>query len=237
MKNQVIIKHCTITGADDSTSLKEMIEITDQFPFVEWGILKASPDRDGTPRYPSPDWIEDFERGNLVGALHLCGAAARAELGNFLPSRNHPTTPFRRIQYNLNGVMPTTTMYEWIHRRLQYDSRELIVPLNISNVDAWKLASETGVRKVSFLMDASGGRGKEIESFPILAGLFCGYAGGLGPGNILTMLDKLSKDLRTGITWIDMETNVRTGDNMALDMEKVHKVLSVVQEYRKDCNV
>ena len=33
------LKYCTFTGVDENTNLSKLIEISKDFPFVEWGIL------------------------------------------------------------------------------------------------------------------------------------------------------------------------------------------------------
>lgn len=71
-----MLRMVTITGADDATSIQEMRQITDEFPFVEWGILIGS--HDGQ-RFPSMKWVQALveERGRAGArmnlSLHVCG--------------------------------------------------------------------------------------------------------------------------------------------------------------------
>lgn len=80
------IKTVTITGADDSTDIEKLVEITKQFPFVEWGILfSPSRNKTGESRYPTLDWIHEFaervvnynifapENLQMNASAHLCG--------------------------------------------------------------------------------------------------------------------------------------------------------------------
>ena len=52
-----IFRFCTLTGADDSTNIAELLALSEILPFVEWGVL-VSPSHTGTGRYPSRGWIE-----------------------------------------------------------------------------------------------------------------------------------------------------------------------------------
>lgn len=54
-----MLDRVTITGADDSVDVSELSRLTDEFPFVEWGIL-FSQSKQGTKRYPSWEWIESL---------------------------------------------------------------------------------------------------------------------------------------------------------------------------------
>ncbi|MEI7997808.1 MAG: hypothetical protein WCH01_23235, partial [Methylococcaceae bacterium] len=53
MAAKLNLKFCTLTGVDEKTSLMQIAELSERFPFVEWGFL-YSPKRQGNPgRYPS----------------------------------------------------------------------------------------------------------------------------------------------------------------------------------------
>ena len=73
---------------------------------------------------------------------------------------------------------------------------------------------------VAALFDTSGGTGLLPGAWPTLRTQFpCGFAGGLGPDNVLVQLDQINKVCSDDFpTWIDMETRVRVPDNSALDM-------------------
>ena len=73
---------------------------------------------------------------------------------------------------------------------------------------------------VAALFDTSGGTGLLPGAWPTLRTQFpCGFAGGLGPDNVLVQLDQINKVCSDDFpTWIDMETRVRVTDNSALDM-------------------
>lgn len=83
---------------------------------------------------------------------------------------------------------------------------------------------------VAALFDTSGGTGLLPGAWPTLRTQFpCGFAGGLGPDNVLVQLDQINKVCSDDFpTWIDMETRVRVPDNSALDMVSVRQVLGLV---------
>src|SRR5690242_537210 len=75
----------TLTGADDQTSPLRLVELSKQYPFVEWGIL-VSEKQSGCPRFPSDLWQENFvvavrDAGHPVNvSCHVCGSWVRSLL-------------------------------------------------------------------------------------------------------------------------------------------------------------
>ncbi len=51
------IKQVTVTGADDSINYYRLFELSEKYPFVEWGLL-LSKNSEGYPRFPTWNWIE-----------------------------------------------------------------------------------------------------------------------------------------------------------------------------------
>ena len=82
------------------------------------------------------------------------------------------------------------------------------------------------------LYDLSGGAGIVPDSWPVqVPGIYSGYAGGLGPGNVLAEVERINKSAREdGLAWIDMETKVRTPDDSRLDCGAVERVLTQMAE-------
>lgn len=79
----------TITGASDDVDPHELIELSQQYPWLEWGILLSSSAAGIKPRYPSLHWLaklqttlgtEEFPRRNhgCRLAAHLCGDTMRS---------------------------------------------------------------------------------------------------------------------------------------------------------------
>jgi hypothetical protein len=62
------IRYVTLTGADDDVDPQQLAEISQEYPFVEWGIL-FSQSKSGVERYSSIDWVVELlslERMNLI---------------------------------------------------------------------------------------------------------------------------------------------------------------------------
>lgn len=75
-------------------------------------------------------------------------------------------------------------------------------------------------------IDRSGGRGVRGEFAP-MPGCKVGYAGGIGPDNVVEVLDRLETFGHT--YWIDMESGVRTADQF--DLHKVWRVLDLAAPF------
>lgn len=221
----------TITGADDSISAHELKSISRQFPFVEWGIL-FSQTQQGTPRFPTESWIAHLPVGPTYCA-HLCGRYVRdivldAKL-KWIDNRYNRSEIFNRVQLNFHGqfhkghpslgsVLDFYKEYQFI---LQCDG------VNDSAVE--KLCAEqTRARACSPLFDTSGGAGRLPDSWPrAWEDSYCGYAGGLGPDNVLEQLDRIYVASMELPFWIDMERRVRSEDDWQFDLQKVGRVLEL----------
>jgi protein gp37 len=191
----------TFTGVDDCTDPYEMAALADQYP-IEWGIL-FSPKRQGQGgRYPALSTVEWlFNELPLRYAAHLCGGDAREviETGQSrhesllrrFCSRAQINTADQGVQPSLIGRWATTCELRAIlQSRGEFPS--------VSSVDV--------------LFDASGGRGIAPSDWPIATSTtFCGYAGGLCPGNVADAVKIIGQ--RASRYWIDMETGVRDQDD------------------------
>lgn len=112
---------------------------------------------------------------------------------------------------------------------------DLITQHNPANAELWPVlqsadrADGRGPRH-QILMDASGGRGVSPETWPRpIAGVSCGYAGGLGPDTIIADLDRIGQVVGDGVIWIDMEGRLRdTSDRF--DLIRVEEVLKAVSD-------
>lgn len=216
----------TITGADDSIEPYVLERLTDEFPFVEWGIL-LSVSRFGQPRYPSLGWLLELERYRAAGgsyqpmAMHLCGVASLATAAGkpmWLPNAS-----FGRVQ--LNGIEPTYSPLPRFRGEYILQAR----PASLEAVAAWARAQAQKGQAVSVLCDGSGGRGVRHEGeWPTPPeGVRLGYAGGIGPDNVTEVLRSLEG---RAPTWIDLESGVRTDDDR-FDLAKVRAVLEAVKAH------
>lgn len=237
----MILKTITITGADDSTDIQEMVDISREHPMVEWGIL-FSISRQGTPRYPSEQWIKrlldvGFEN-NMNFSAHLCGELSKRVVSHtfkdgdirnifdFLPKYSFM---FNRIQLNFNAGTLTPN---WTEFKEACSMRTCIIQHNKSNKEVCDEIIKQNI-DVHFLYDGSGGRGtlasewkQKVDCF------FTGYAGGLNPDNVEQELLKIRKvNKPSDVVWIDTETGVRT-DNV-LDFEKVEQFIKKAVDFQK----
>lgn len=229
----MILKTITITGADDNTNIEDMLKISRIFPFIEWGIL-FSISKQGTPRYPSEQWIKRllnvaFEN-NMNLSAHLCGELSKRvvahtfkdgdirKIFDFLPQNSFM---FNRVQLNFNV---STLTPNWTEFKEACAMRTCIIQYNKANKELCDEIIKQGM-KVHFLYDGSGGRGVEPKEWMNkVPHYYTGYAGGLNPENFMDWLRKVqATNYPNDVVWFDMESGVRTND--VLDFEKVFSIL------------
>ncbi|MDF2435385.1 MAG: hypothetical protein JWP44_5016 [Mucilaginibacter sp.] len=247
---------CSFNGIDEFTDIDRVYELSQRFPFIEWGILysltRSEDDRE--IRYPSYNFIWDLlEDSALYGealypALHLCGKAAR----DFLLEDDVPFSPLvydvDRIQINVNlkelDIQPFFAL-----RRLMstYPFRSFIIQYNDNNKniidDPINRQFMIRFNSIHILKDASCGNGilTEDTSIPDSCSFSpIGFAGGLDPENISTAFPRIYNSVIAAnvegandnkMFWIDMESGVRTNDKF--DLDKVEAVASYVDSYIK----
>lgn len=219
------INRVTLTGADDSVRPEQLIAITNTYPFVEWGVL-FSPKRQGSPRYPSEKWVQEFANLNLPCAAHLCGIAVGAFISGW-PSDDY--RGFGRIQLNFNlhvkgYLLPK--LPDVVAREKQI-GRPIIFQMNFANQE---LSGKKFVH--SILFDSSGGRGCSPTAWPQHDPLrYCGYSGGLGPDTLDAQLEEISKVVGDGVIWIDMESRIRSDDDRQFDLDKATRCLQIASRW------
>ena len=108
LKKQISL--VTVTGADDSVDPKDLIDIHNKFPFVEFGLLVA-PDFFGGNRWPSLKWIAEFKKlciGTSVKvAGHICGTWVQDIYNGVWPKDEIPlelASLAKRWQLNTHGI-------------------------------------------------------------------------------------------------------------------------------------
>jgi hypothetical protein len=246
-----------MTGADDRTDPLALLDLSRRYPFVEWGIL-FSERLSGTARYPGPDWVQSLlrltpYREGARFAAHLCGRTMRAFVGAFgatgEPDLDAWLSPFGmslsqydsffgRTQVNfdqererLDEMTLTTLMRRWKVRA----RGELITQHNANNLTLWLPLqaadrADGRPRRHQLLMDASGGRGVAPDAWPRpIAGVPCGYAGGIGPDTIESDLERIAEAVGDGVIWIDMEGRLRDPSDR-FDLTRVETVLKAVAD-------
>lgn len=225
----------TITGADDDVDPQDLADLSREFPFVEWGILRSTK-REGTPRYPSRKWVRGLGDKLSRLSLHLCGEDSRqAQLGLVDTWYDTYPTIFTRIQINGYKVADGPVGLKRASTKLIH-GETLILPFN-DEANTVSVATDAAtIPGAEILFDPSGGRGVEPFRWPsrppcsrdtCLVGIPMGYAGGIGPDNVVDVLRDIGP---VRPTWIDMESGVRTDDKF--DLAKVRRVLEQVAMVR-----
>jgi hypothetical protein len=223
-----MLERVTITGADDGTQIEDMMALSTEFPFVEWGIL-VSRSQEGSSRFPSREWIKDLTATSRAVSMnistHVCGRWVREM---FTGSLNWDDVPeivsvSQRVQINTHAEPHVSTM-GLVASLLLQPGKQFVFQWDGINNHLTYAAQAYGL-DVAALFDTSGGAGILPTAWPEPAKEFpCGYAGGLGPLNVVEQVRKIS-DLCSKPFWIDMERRVRTDDDSRLEMASVRKVL------------
>lgn len=225
------INKVTITGADDNTDIQSMLAIQERFPFVEWGIL-VSQKQMGNHRFPSADWLSKLtpHQNDLQTSIHICGEWVRQICnGNWFdisPIVWETMKNAQRIQLNFHAYahLLDKSFFTSAHNNQIANRWQLIFQIDGVNDNLFTQTKTVGLNAVP-LYDLSGGAGVLPPQWPKqLEGIYTGYAGGLGPHNIIEQIEKI-KNVANGQIWIDMETRVRTEDNSKLDEQLVTSVL------------
>lgn len=239
----MILDRVTISGADDGVEPQQLIELSQEFPFVEWGILFSHHYRGGVPRFPSRTWVDQLmdSDAEFLASAHLCGAYARSVyVGGALWNEQlrESARLFDRVQLNFypNGLRGgLATHAENLHAGLdQLEASEFIWQMDGDNDHLFHdVASKYKRVKVVPFFDQSNGRGLEQATWPAPIFPRCGFAGGLRPENVALCLERLARTMdmiyreerwvRPPLrTWIDVETGVRdTGDVFDLDKARI----------------
>ena len=202
----------TFTGADPSCSVDALIGLLEEASGLELAFL-YSETRQGSGRYPPAAWIretvETIEQCIGPGrvALHVCGRARFRFLdsGEVTPELGDLDL-FARIQ--LNGTLTREHASAVLEQLREHPQRALIVQ------DEHSLGLRAALPPfglaLQVLFDSSGGRGIERVRWPWpLPGHTCGYAGGLGPDNIVRELPRIAAAALGSPYWIDMEGKLR----------------------------
>lgn len=219
-----MLDRVTITGADDQTSPIELVELSEEFSFVEWGVL-LSEKWTGEPRYPSLNWIAGLKTRcdrwpETKLSLHVCGRYSRDILAGSFSFAPSLLEGFDRVQINGPDVEPPDQGKPlW---KLLMDNRKSPAPGR-----QWIFQVREGNRNRAFeaihsnndpdfcwvdavpLFDASGGNGVLPIEWPRPFFFddqedtgYHGYAGGLGPENLAEQLPRIKA--AADDCWINM---------------------------------
>ncbi|MYM92421.1 hypothetical protein [Duganella vulcania] len=194
----------TLTGADEKTSIADLVALCKYYPELEVGLLyTAKPE--GRHRYPSLEWLHAAASA-LTGrcAIHICGGVARASLRGGLLT--HVTRHAPRVQ--INGLV-TAPELELLARCAQTVITQHC-EINMALV-------HVPIANHQLLVDGSAGRGisPAVWGKPATR-KEVGFAGGLGPANIVDEVSRIAQ-VAHGAWWIDMEAKLRVDDWFSID--------------------
>jgi len=237
------LKMVTITGADDATDVNELQRLSQEFPFVEWGILVSEHDRVGR-RFPSQRWIERLlylhEVKPMQLSLHVCGALLQRLMRGNMAWPTLWLEKFGRMQLNFHGQRILCDARSW-HSRLNEFGKPIIFQADgehgevylanaiTANVDAYALFDEShgaGVLPTEWRHPCVLNCAEETPSYKLQ-----GYAGGLSHDNLRQELPRIHEAAKGTPYWIDMETHVRSADPDRLDLAKVETVLEIAKPF------
>lgn len=231
----------TITGADNSVKVEDLLPISERFPFVEWGIL-VSKHSNNVPRFPSSEWLRQLEGWKKVCkfpfhlSCHICGRWVRDICkGNWTILTDLPNLleTFDRLQLNFHASRHDVKEELFLQGLAKAGKQFIFQYENVNNV-LFHQAIDAGINAAP-LFDRSGGAGVlPIEwRQPILP--MCGYAGGLSPENLqeqLQLIDKVAGDVPI---WVDAETGIRSQEKF--DLKKAIKFLEISESWLKNPNI
>ena len=229
----------TFTGIDEHTDLEHVEQISQCYPYVEWGVLLSYHHKENGNRYPDPHILEHLDTlKNVRLAAHICGGMAKdvvaAETKRMHEHLGYNFDMFSRCQINLN----VSARYAEMRSMRPFDRCLDEVIMQMIGKDAlrsWLRYTEKPLPHVSYLLDASGGRGinTPIDIFDDDPNIRVGYAGGMNTDNVGNKLRHLLDHRSYAEFWIDMESGVRDADDW-LDLDKVEQVLKVCDPIIKE---
>lgn len=234
--------YCTLTGVDNTTPIKDILDISKEYPFVEWGVL-VSEDREGSSRYPTLPMVEDLLEEDINIAIHLCGS-----FNTYLLEENFyklekldevlknlkESKGSRRLQLNISNYYNKFRLSDLL--LLLENLRYLNIITSDNPGNSGMLTDLYSLFKPTFhqvLFDTSGGRGKLPESWPKpnLPTVY-GYAGGLSLDNIEQEFIKIKSVVPEGRPfWIDMESSLRSSED-TFDLSKCRQILEIINRLK-----
>jgi len=231
----------TFTGIDEHTDLEHVEQISQCYPYVEWGVLTSYHWHENGNRYLDPEFMSLLRGRGLNLSLHICGSAvhdaAVKEWDKIDELTKSNLDIFKRVQLNISGRKDSPA-FCWIPIII---GQELIVQQKGSDnialfnatVKHWRKRPYPHRDVISVLLDASGGRGIDTPIEILDTKEKVGYAGGINPDNVADKLTYLFENVHNGEFWIDMESGVRDADDW-LDLNKVEQVLKVCDPIIKE---
>ncbi|KDO32552.1 hypothetical protein SPRG_03027 [Saprolegnia parasitica CBS 223.65] len=209
-------------GADDSVHPKLLQTLSVHYPWIEWGVL-FRPDLEGSPRYATSGWVQQLaacaRATPMKLAGHLCGSRCQDILaGDASFVQELYAMGFHRVQVNATAanhvLVEAGRIDEYVANIRRCMARvpqvEWIIQCNTETKAIWEPLAAAPPANMSLLFDASCGLGVPMTEFPKpLPNIPCGYAGGIGPNNIRSMLERVQAASGGAPVWVDMESSLR----------------------------
>lgn len=229
----------TVTGADDSTDPRDLLEIAENWPFVEFGIL-LSKNSANSNRFPSREWIIEFSKLcnnsdldlNISG--HVCGSWVKdIYMGNW-PTGIPPEFErlAKRWQLNTHGAPHEFSLDNFMILIASKNDlgQQIIFQYDKANDKVMNEAIRLKL-DVSALYDLSHGAGVLPEKWEVPSNdIYCGFAGGLSPQNVKEEIEKIMAVTDKSF-WIDAETKLRSNDDKLFDLELITNFLEASERY------
>ena len=218
-----MIKRVTFSGIDAWTKAQDILAIYEKYPFTEFAYLYTESKKAGN-RYPQPVILKAFKKARIPMAVHICGKAAHEVMktGDWSPvyaSIGQYMDMFERIQINI----PKTSHFS---RNVVFpEGKKIIIQIHPGTEEMFECYKTNP--SVQGFQDGSGGHGITASEWMPPETEFFGYAGGIGPENVVETIRKISSVCRTDF-WIDMETGIRTNDKF--DVKKCEQVCKAIVE-------
>lgn len=233
----------TVTGADESVRPEDLVAISREYSYVEFGILIGN--HAGSPRFPKEIWKEQLD--NLVVdrtrllrlSAHLCGYLVTDFLSGDFWTAKH----YSRHQVNTHGQHCSFSPYHLRRnvRRANLCGQQVIFQQDQVNGQVLRTclgrpqADGHAHLAVSALHDLSHGEGRLPGEWPApLPGVYTGYAGGLSPENVAEQVEKIMQVTGDLPFWIDAETHLRSDDGKRFDLDKVVRFLEAARPYVRE---
>lgn len=224
----------TFTGVDNQTDLNRLASISKKYPSVEWGVLFSKRNQGNSRRYPSIPFIEALTavyidvNPPINFSAHICGRYSNDIMENNIHDPdlvNLLRGNFQRTQINIADGETSVT------GDLKVENAETFARIiGAKSAIVQCRGNFPKDNRVDWLYDTSGGAGMSPSTWDAKEDeteAYCGYAGGIGPDNVLHVLDRINASRTINRNyWIDMEGNVRTDE--WLDLDKCESVLKQV---------
>jgi len=241
-------------GVDESFT-DEQIDGRDWPEYIEWGVLFRE-EKEGSLRFPKRDWVKKFvakESKVKHLAAHLCSTRCEQVLRGDLSfvKELHQELGFNRFQINAtkgNGVDSERLGDEQVRNIVKlakaFPDAEFIIQRNEETKPLWHglevTIGETCPRNISYLFDASVGRGLVVADFPRPKFQWAkyGYAGGIKPENVAEVVRNVALHVpESDEAWIDMESGIRIKETDVFSAERAWEVCETIELLRKEGSI